>query len=114
MSDAEKAVRCIRCGDCCKSVGIWYSKDLDNVLIDILEWHLYHGGTIIYGKESRMWGVEYPSRCRHLSEDNKCMIFETRPHVCRTRGKTSDDLRGCSGILRFKTIQEVKLCVGQQ
>ena len=98
---------CLKCGGCCISVGIWYPlKDINN---DLLTWHLYHGATIIYTSDEHVYGVEYPIKCKHLTKDNLCAIFDNRPSICR-ENKTLLSLRGCvmGNIQRFTDINSLK------
>ena len=110
--DELKKEACQKCGECCQSVGIWY--EYGNLTDDQIRWHLYHGAKIIYAEKTKLWGAEYPNKCIHLSDTKTCLIFDTRPEICRMRGKVPDDLRGCVGIKRFNALEEIKLWVGKQ
>jgi len=66
---------CMMCGDCCRYLS--YIIPVDEPGQD---WIRLHGATI------EVWGdgllVKVPAVCDALV-DNRCMIYETRPEVCR-------------------------------
>jgi uncharacterized protein len=47
-----------------------------------IRWYVSHHGSSIY-VEKKKWFLHVDSPCRHLRDDGKCGIYETRPQICR-------------------------------
>ncbi|MDB4973754.1 MAG: hypothetical protein JWN48_2095 [Myxococcaceae bacterium] len=84
-AETERApVPCLTCGLCCTYIAVAIDgPDSVKSATEIL-WHLYHDHVSIYRDSDDEWMVQFETRCRHLQSDNKCAIYETRPHICRT------------------------------
>jgi len=83
LSDTRRQVPCLSCALCCTYVAVEIDAPISvRAATDIL-WYLYHGGVSIY-VDDEGWMVQIDTRCRHLGDDNKCGIYETRPPMCRT------------------------------
>ncbi|MDB4986979.1 MAG: hypothetical protein JWN04_2157 [Myxococcaceae bacterium] len=84
-AEMERApVPCLACGLCCTYIAVAIDgPDSVKSATEIL-WHLYHDHVSIYRDSDDEWMVQFETRCRHLQSDNKCAIYETRPHICRT------------------------------
>jgi Fe-S-cluster containining protein len=81
-------VPCLSCGLCCSYVAVDCEdpstlRGATNIL-----WYLYHDGVSVY-TDGEDWMVTFDTRCRHLQDDNKCRIYETRPQICREFDETS-------------------------
>jgi Fe-S-cluster containining protein len=77
-------VPCLTCGLCCTYIAVAIDgPDTVKHATEIL-WHLYHDHVSVYRDSDDEWMVQFETRCRHLAADNKCAIYETRPHICRT------------------------------
>ena len=60
---------------------------------DDLRWFMMHGRVSAF-VEDGTWYVMVHSDCRHLLDDNRCGIYDTRPRICRkysTRDCEYDD-----------------------
>ena len=68
-----------RCGTCCRYVFIndFMLGKSDEVKRRIRQLNKFRG--------IKEFGscIAIPCKCKHLSEDNKCMIYERRPLTCR-------------------------------
>ena len=80
----EKLKTCAGCPAlCCRYISLEIDKpttkkDWDNIL-----WYLYHENVIIYVDQENDWMIEFQTKCKNLGTDNKCMIYSTRPQICR-------------------------------
>jgi Fe-S-cluster containining protein len=85
ISDArDNHVHCLKCALCCSYIAVAIdAPDSVKSATEIL-WHLYHEHVSIYRDSDDEWMVQFETRCRHLASDNKCGIYETRPHICRS------------------------------
>ena len=54
-----------------------HKQDFENI-----RWYLAHKGIFVY-IEKRKWYLEVSNRCRYLTKDHNCRIYEKRPLVCR-------------------------------
>jgi len=75
-----------RCQDkcqarCCRYITVQIPAPKRKVDLDELSWFLAHEHITVY-VESRRWHVEMRTRCKYLTADNLCAVYETRPDVC--------------------------------
>lgn len=49
---------------------------------DYIRWYLIHGRATVFVEEES-WYLMVHTVCKHLREDNRCGIYETRPKICR-------------------------------
>jgi Fe-S-cluster containining protein len=76
-------VSCTDCGKCCTYVAIEIDGPSSVRNATLMLWYLYHEGTSLYRDVDGEWVVQFESRCRHLTKDRRCGIYEVRPHICR-------------------------------
>ena len=50
--------------------------------LEYLRWFLLHDRASIF-KEDDDWYLLVHTTCKHLLEDNRCGIYDTRPQICR-------------------------------
>jgi len=60
---------------------------------DDVRWYLVHQNVFVF-IEKRKWYLGVYSRCKHLQEDNRCGIYETRPRICREYSTDNCDYHG--------------------
>lgn len=75
---------CKQCGECCKDIILPLRLQKDP---QIFEWLKARGFGLRVGKF--LW-AQIPLACQHLTEDNLCAIWETRPKVCKGTGCKGD------------------------
>ena len=49
---------------------------------DFIRWYLLHDRATVFVDEET-WYLLVHTTCRHLQDDNRCGIYETRPQICR-------------------------------
>ena len=49
---------------------------------DFIRWYMIHGRISVF-VEDETWYLVVHADCRHLGEDQRCGIYETRPQICR-------------------------------
>jgi Fe-S-cluster containining protein len=86
---AREPVGCLTCGLCCSYIAVSIDGPISSKAASEILWHLYHDGISIYCDGDDEWMVQFESRCRHLLDDNKCGIYERRPHICREYSEES-------------------------
>jgi len=60
---------------------------------DDIRWYLVHQNVFVF-IEKRKWYLGIYSRCKHLQQDNRCGIYETRPKICREYSTDNCDYHG--------------------
>jgi Fe-S-cluster containining protein len=80
----RKQVGCLSCALCCSYIAVAIDGPVSVKAATEILWHLYHDHVSVYRDSDDEWMVQFETRCRHLQDDNKCAIYETRPHICRT------------------------------
>jgi Fe-S-cluster containining protein len=76
-------VPCLECGKCCTYVGVGINTpSTARYATDVL-WYLYHESVYVHRDGDGEWSVHFETRCRNLSDDLLCRIYEERPHICR-------------------------------
>jgi Fe-S-cluster containining protein len=85
----REQVGCLTCGLCCTYLAVGIDGPTNAKSATEILWHLYHEGITIYRDGDNEWMVQFESRCRHLLDDNKCGIYEQRPHICRDYSEES-------------------------
>jgi Fe-S-cluster containining protein len=79
---ARVPVPCVRCGICCTYVAV--EVDPPNTLRRATEtlWYLYHKNVSVY-YDGDEWTLQFETPCLQQDADNRCRIYESRPHICR-------------------------------
>ncbi len=49
---------------------------------EFIRWYLLHEGATVFLEED-VWYLLVHAVCKHLGEDNRCGIYDTRPQICR-------------------------------
>jgi Fe-S-cluster containining protein len=82
-------VGCLTCALCCSYIAVEIDAPSSVKSATEILWHLYHHQVSVYRDSDDEWVVQFETRCRHLLPDNKCGIYETRPHICREYSEES-------------------------
>ena len=85
-SDAKRTARA-RCQEqcqarCCRYLTVQIPAPQRECDLDELSWLLAHEHVTVY-VASRRWHLEIRTRCRYLTADNLCAVYDSRPKVCR-------------------------------
>lgn len=67
---------------CCRYFALPIDKPSCKQDFDYLRWYLLHDGSSVF-VEKGTWYLMVHSQCRHLRDDRRCGIYETRPDICR-------------------------------
>jgi len=67
---------------CCRYITVHIPAPRRKAEFDELSWFLLHENISVYFN-ARRWHLEIRSPCKHLTEQNLCAGYETRPFVCR-------------------------------
>ncbi len=75
---------CAKCSAlCCRQLAMPLdvpesANDFDNI-----RWYLMHENVHVFVEDGE-WYIAFATRCKHLQDDNRCGVYETRPRICRT------------------------------
>ncbi len=77
-------VLCSYCtGKCCRYFAFPIDKPESRADFDHFRWYMLHGNVAFFVDDGT-WYIMVMADCKHLQEDNRCGIYETRPQICRT------------------------------
>jgi len=84
-SSGEKT--CEGCGGlCCSYAAVETDAPTSIDDYEDLVFYIYHGVKVSVAQDDprkRTWFLEFPGRCRYLTAEGLCTIYEHRPRVCR-------------------------------
>jgi uncharacterized protein len=60
---------------------------------DDIRWYLVHQNVFVF-IEKKKWYLGVYARCKHLQDDNRCGIYDTRPKICREYSTDNCDYHG--------------------
>ncbi len=98
---------CKKCaGLCCRYLALPIETPTDKDDFDDIRWYLAHEGISIF-VEKGDWYINIANRCKHLTRENLCDIYDTRPKICRGyHHETCDYHSGDYGYELFFTSTE--------
>lgn len=67
---------------CCKYFALAIDTPRSERDFDFMRWYLLHERATVF-VEGRNWYLLVHTTCKHLQDDNRCGIYETRPQICR-------------------------------
>lgn len=102
-------VLCDHCtAKCCRYFSLAIDRPERVADFDYLRWYLLHEQATIFTEEND-WFLLVHTVCKHLGDDNRCGIYETRPKICReytTENCEYDD--GYTFDRYFETAEQVE------
>ena len=78
---------------CCNDLAVQIYKPVTRVEKEDLRWHLFFKGVKVYIKH-RKWYLLVHSKCRYLSKENRCTIYDRRPERCRNHNYPNCEFEG--------------------
>ncbi len=86
MAEIENEVEydCRECeGLCCRHVPIEIDTPSCKRDYDTIRWYLHHENVRVFIDHYRKWHVEFMTPCEHITKDNKCKEYASRPKLCK-------------------------------
>ncbi len=78
-----KKIQCDRCaGLCCRYFALPLDTPEDKDDYDDIKWYLCHKGITVFVEDGD-WYLNIKNKCRHLTKDFRCAIYNKRPKICR-------------------------------
>ena len=74
---------CDHCtGKCCKYFALPIETPTTRKDFDFIRWYLLHDRATVF-TEDEDWYLLVHTRCKHLLPDNRCVLYKSRPQICR-------------------------------
>jgi Fe-S-cluster containining protein len=67
---------------CCRYFALPIDAPEDKSDFEFMRWFLLHERATVF-REGETWYLLVHTTCRHLGDDNRCGIYDTRPQICR-------------------------------
>ena len=67
---------------CCRYFALPLETPTEMKDFQFVRWYLLHGQASVFTEDDE-WYLLVHTACKHLGEDNRCQIYETRPQICR-------------------------------
>ena len=78
-----KKLQCDDCsGLCCRYFALPIETPEDKGDYDDIRWYLCHKDITVFVEDGD-WYINIKNKCKHLTKDNKCDIYNKRPRICR-------------------------------
>jgi len=75
--------QCLRCGaKCCQYFALPIDDPADRKDFDDIRWYLLHEGVSIFVEDGD-WYIQIDNRCKALTAEGLCSVYENRPRICR-------------------------------
>lgn len=79
-----KKLFCDRCvGLCCRYFALPIETPEDKEDYDDIRWYLCHEDITVFVEDGD-WYINIKNKCRYLTDDYKCAIYNKKPKICRT------------------------------
>ena len=79
----EGACLCDFCtAKCCRYFALPIEKPTETQDFDFMRWFLLHERASVF-VDDEVWYILVHTKCKHLQDDNRCGIYQTRPQICR-------------------------------
>jgi len=82
---------------CCQYYALEIDKPTSKKDFEQIRWYLLHERTHVFVDEGK-WYLQIWNRCSHLTTDQRCEIYETRPEICREYGADAEGQVNCHAV----------------
>jgi len=96
MNKLVRIGECKTCGKCCQQVV--FSFKISAMDADFLRWVELHNIEVLIQPDTDKGEFHIKQVCRHLTEDNTCGIYKTRPEICREFPSKPEHCQNCPGF----------------
>ena len=67
---------------CCRYFALPIETPTTRKDYEFIRWYLLHDQATVF-TEDEDWYLLVHTKCKHLGDDNRCGIYDTRPRICR-------------------------------
>lgn len=103
-------MNCKNCGQCCSYVTIPLDTPTTKREYDMLIWALYHENIWVFLDHDGDWFIEFKTKCKALTKENLCGVYEKRPDICRNHDPENCEFNNKESPYKevFKTVEELE------
>ena len=84
---------CTECpAKCCKYFALQIDTPRTKEEFENIRWYLAHEAVTVF-IERRKWYLELRNKCKYITKNNQCGIYEKRPQVCAEHSASSCEHR---------------------
>ncbi len=84
MNSEKSWEMCKNCeGKCCKYVVLEIDTPESLEDFENIKWYVAHENVNVFVDEENCWNIEFLTPCKHLGKNSECLVYETRPKICR-------------------------------
>jgi len=85
---------CRRCNAlCCRYIALPIETPDTKGEFDDIRWYLAHRNVEVFVEDGD-WYILFKTRCKYLTQDNLCKIYDHRPRICRKYKTDNCELTG--------------------
>ncbi len=74
---------CFECAMCCTYIALEIDRPTTAKEYDYVIWYLVHRGVSIFVDWEDDWYLKFETRCKNLTDQGLCGIYDERPIICR-------------------------------
>ena len=98
---------CSRCSAlCCKYFALELDKPSTWNDFENIRWYISHQKTSVFIQQGR-WFLNVKNRCRHLTADSRCRVYDHRPAICRRLDANGCEYHDMEGMREIRTEQQL-------
>ncbi len=107
---SDECKSCEGCkAECCRYVAMEIDTPESLEDFEDIKWYVLHKNVNVYVDEDYVWHIEFITPCEFLGDDNKCLIYDKRPKICREYDQEECTFHNeYSERYSFKTIEDVE------
>jgi len=99
---------CEGCDLCCRHVALEIDVPEDKEDFDQIKWFLVHRDVWVFIDHDDSWNLQFSTPCEKLDDGGDCLIYETRPQICREYSLDACEKYGAGDSFKFlwKSLEE--------
>ena len=107
MGKKDSRDKCVACSArCCRYITLEIDKPRKKVDVDEIRWFLAHENIEVFIDDGQ-WHLQVYNRCKHLTRNNRCRIYDHRFDVCCDyETRTCEHGDGEFDAVSFRTTEE--------
>ena len=87
---------------CCSYFALEIDRPTTRNDFENIRWYISHQRTSVFIQGGR-WYLNVKNRCRHLDRAHRCMIYDSRPAICRRLDPRSCEYHDQNAVREIKT-----------
>ena len=106
--------KCQACGGkCCRYVAVEIDEPETKTDFDDILWYVAHRKVSVFIEDGG-WYINFDTKCRYLTRDNRCAIYDHKPNICTEHSDDEcEESDGESDRIELHTPAEVEAFMAQ-